>query len=78
MGIEMNFKIAGRHESHNGTAVVVENYNEGTIYIENNLPGEVGKLTTRKIGVCDGFAIYENYYDSGSDDYSYFAIAVEN
>lgn len=72
----INFHIQGRHESHRGEAVIVDNYNEGTIYVENNSPGEVGTLKTNKIGIVDGYEIYENYYDSGSDDYSYFAVKV--
>ena len=61
---------------HRGEAVIVENHNEGTIYAENNLPGIVGTLKTNKIGTIDGYTIYENYYDPGSDDYMYFAIKV--
>lgn len=70
----INFKIQGRHESHNGEAVIVENYNEGTIYVENNLPGLVGTLKTNKIGTYEGYEVFENYYDSGIIDYSYFAV----
>lgn len=68
---EINFSISGRHESHHGTATIVENYNEGTIYAENNLPGDV---KTRQIGSQDGYSIFENYTDSGSVDYVYFAV----
>ena len=70
----INFKIQGRNENHSGEAVIVENYNDGTIYVLNNLPGPMDKLKTNKIGNYDGYTIYENYYDSGSDDYSYFAV----
>jgi hypothetical protein len=76
MNTEINFRIQGRHQSHHGTAVIVDNYSEGVIDAKNNLPGEGRTLTTEKIGGYDGFAIYENYYDSGSVDYFYFAIAV--
>lgn len=67
------FKIEGQHETHRGTANIVPNKLEGVINAVNNLPGE-GELTSRIIGQVDGYDIYENYYDSGSDDYSYFAV----
>lgn len=70
----VNFKIQGKHESHYGEAVIVEDYNDGTIYVLNNLPGKIDDLKTTKIGAYQGFDIYENYYDSGSVDYSYFAV----
>jgi hypothetical protein len=72
----INFKIQGQHESHSGEAVIADNYNEGTIYVENNMPGTVGTLKTNLIGNFEGYKIYENYYDPGSDDYSYFAVAA--
>lgn len=71
----LNFSIKGQHESHNGTATIVPNYNEGTILALNDLMGTMDNLVTRKIGNVEGFDIYENYYDGGSDDYLYFAIA---
>ena len=70
----INFKIKGQHESHTGEAVIVPDYNEGTIYMLNNLPGEMDNMKTRKIGNAEGYDIYENYYDPGSDDYGYFAV----
>lgn len=72
----INFNFQGKHESHTGEAVIVPDYNEGTIYVLNNVPGKMDDLKTRKIGNVDGYDIYENYYDSGSDDYSYFAVKI--
>jgi len=78
------FKIQGRHESHSGEAVIVDSYNEGTIEMLNNLPGSMNNLKTNLIGVFEynvkdsefngNYKIYENYYESGSNDYGYFAI----
>lgn len=73
----INFKIRGRHENHRGEAIIVPDYKEGTNYMQNNLPGKVDFMKTRKIGNVDGYDIYENYYDPGSDDYGYFAIKTE-
>lgn len=70
----MNFKIQNRHTLHMGEALIFENYNDGTIYAENTLPGTVGHLKTNKIGSYSEHDIYENYYDSGSVDYFYFAL----
>lgn len=70
----INFKIQGRHESQSGEATIVEDYNEGTIYVMNNVPWDWDEIQTNKIGDFEGYSIYENYVDSGSDDYSYFAV----
>jgi hypothetical protein len=70
----LNFKITGNHEVHTGEATILNDYNEGTIHALNNMPGSMDALKTRKIGSFDGYDVYENYYDSGSSDYIYFAI----
>lgn len=74
LAVTINFSFMGNHEVHSGTAIVVPNYNEGTIVALNALPGSMDNLTTRKIGNQDEYIIYENYYDPGSNDYLYFAI----
>ena len=70
----LNFSIVGQHENHSGEAIIVGDKNEGTIEILNNMPGSMDNLKTRMIGNFDGYDIYENYYDSGSNDYAYFAV----
>lgn len=74
LATEIIFKIIGHHESHHGIAVIVENYNEGTIHALNNILGSMDDMRTRRIGAQDGYNIFENYTDSGSEDYVYFAI----
>lgn len=74
--LEINFKIQGRHTSHTGTAIIVDNYSEG-LKLANDFFSEMEfdeSMKTNKIGGQDGYAIYENYKDSGSVDYFYFAI----
>ncbi len=74
MKLTLNFSIRGQHENHNGEAIIVPSYNEGTLQILNNVPGEMDNLKTRMIGNVEGYDIYENYYDPGSNDYAYFAV----
>lgn len=70
----INFKIQGNHESHHGSAVIVSDYNEGINYSQNHLDCISDEIQSNKIGIYEGYFIYENYLDSGSDDYIYFAI----
>lgn len=83
----INFRIQSSN-LHTGTAVIVNSYADGVKYVEesdeiehsdeNAIP-EIGQtgLRTREIGLFEGYKIYENYYDSGSDDYVYFAVPLE-
>lgn len=80
----INFRIQGGN-LHTGTALIVENYAAGVEYagttnelehIDDNAIPEIGQtsLRTRDIGTFEGYKIYATYYDSGSDDYVYFAV----
>ena len=78
----INFQIQGRHESHSGEATIVESYRDGLRLVDETFTGQ---FKTNKIGVIkDGpqhdaekYAIYENYQDSGSNDYIYFALKLD-
>jgi hypothetical protein len=71
---KINFKVNGRHSTTTGEATIVNDYNDG-LKLASKMFGE--QFSTNKIAVVetlDGyFAIYENYADSGSNDYCYFA-----
>lgn len=69
----INFRINGRHTTTSGEANIVANYNDG-LKLASEMFG--GSFYTNKIAVVDNFAIYENYADSGSDQYCYFAIQL--
>lgn len=78
----ISFTVQGRHTVTTGEAVVVERVMVGVRAAAEVLEGH---FETRKIGEYkDGFRhdavtykIYENYQDSGSEDYFYFAIPIE-
>ena len=75
------FSIHGRFTNTTGEAIIVDSYKDGHNAVAYNFEGN---FTTLKIGEykegvrhdADVYAIYENYQDSGSDDYSYFAIKL--
>lgn len=73
----INFRIQGGN-LHTGIALIVDNYADGVKYAgttdELPEPEEGDDLFTRDIGTFEGHRIYANYYDSGSDDYVYFAV----
>ena len=76
MKTTINFNIHGKHEFHSGEATIVDSYNEGITIAGNNVSIFNGELKTNLIGGLDGYKIYENYSDSGSNDYYYFAIKI--
>lgn len=72
----INFSITTGTESHISSAVIVDNYNEGlnqaeTFFQENF---EEINFKTNEIGNFEGYSVFENYIDSGSNDYFYFAL----
>lgn len=83
MSIEsINFSVKGKHEMFNGNAAIVNNYKDG-IYMASQI--FESKWQTRKIGTHEGFrhddvkyAVYENYIDSDSIHYFYFAIEIND
>lgn len=68
----INFKFQLRHTSPSGIATVVSSYNNGFKHATEYFNGD---FKTERIGTTDnGYSIYENYQDSGSNEYIYFAI----
>lgn len=85
MKTSINFKVQFNHSSASGSAAIIDRnstYPFGTLReLASEEFGEDVKIN--KIGVAeqeesDGYVhqydIYESYRDSGSDDYSYYAI----
>lgn len=84
-----NFKIQGKHESHSGSAVIVESHLDvqqaaNSAFADN---GDNRAVTVREIGTSVGpdqpgyigtYEVYESYTDSGSDDYYYFAVMLSS
>lgn len=71
----IEFTTTGRHTTTTGEACVVNDYKEG-LGLASEIFGE--PFFTNKIAVAGNFAIYENYVDSGSDQYCYFAIQLNS
>lgn len=86
----INFKFQGNHESHSGTASIIDSnsHNQYQSMVEEANSAfesedvtirQIGKITTTQhaqSGYSDTYEIYETYVDSGSDDYYYYAIAI--
>lgn len=73
----INFTIQGQHESQSGEAIVVSSYSEGVELTTSMSPDFSNGFKTNLIGGFEGFKVYENYSDSGSNDYFYFAIKID-
>lgn len=77
MGNEVLFSIQTKTERLTGQAIVVDTYSEGKEKALDFFNGFIeGDFETNKIGSFDGYSIYENYIDSGSIDYFFFAIQI--
>jgi hypothetical protein len=77
----INFKINGNHESHSGQAVVLDFVTSGINSAAKHFGFENANLVKRnsigRVTVEDvEYSIFENYIDSGSEDYYYFAVEV--
>lgn len=84
-----NFQINGNHESHKGSAVILDTHLDVKQAAEEafRADGDERPVTVREIGFSAGpdqpgyagkYEIYESYTDSGSDDYYYFAVMVSS
>ena len=77
----IHFNIKGRHTSHNGSADLINSANEiKSLYAEHfNIYEHL--VSVNRIGIINiddaNYEIYESYYDSGSNDYLYFAVKSE-
>lgn len=71
MKTTINFNVKLRHTSSSGVATIVSSYAEGLNIASEHFDGN---YKTESIGINDDFMIYENYQDSGSNDYIYFAV----
>lgn len=72
------FEIKQQHNFRNGEAEIVSSYSEGkkaaqTFFDDS---GDEREMRTNLVGGYEGYKIYENYTDSGSVDYVYFAIKI--
>lgn len=67
----LNFKFQLKHTAPSGIAIVVSSNKEGLEHASEHFKGD---FKTEIIGAKEGYYIYENYQDSGSNDYFYFAI----
>jgi hypothetical protein len=84
-----NFQIKGQHESHKGSAVILDTHLDVREAAEQafRADGDERPVTVREIGFYAGpdqadyygkYEIYESYTDSGSDNYYYFAVMVSS
>jgi hypothetical protein len=79
----VNFSIKGKNETHKGTATVFHPITSGINAAIEYFGFENSNLVKKNcIGSTnvDGktYKIWENYIDSGSDDYFYFAVEIIN
>jgi|GEM_PF-6718658 len=77
MTTSINFRIAGQHENHSGSATVLSTASQVKAAAENafKADGDQREVKINKIGNFNGHQIFEAYTDSGSNDYYYFAVA---
>jgi len=78
MKTSIQFNITGNHEKHSGIAEVFDFTTSG--YVSAQFYFNHSDVKTNSIGKfsIDGknYTLFENYIDSASDDYYYFAIQI--
>lgn len=79
MTTTINFKIQGNHEYHSGTALVAPVITGGILAASQHFDFNPG-IKRNVIGIIEhegiNYKIFENYVDSGSNDYFYFAYEI--
>jgi len=76
----IHFNIQGRHESHNGSADIIDTPLEIKVMFAKKYNVFPEMVSVNRIGVANiediNYEVYESYVDSGSDDYLYFAVKI--
>lgn len=80
MKTTINFSIKGQHENHLGSAMVgfvTTGIYEAAIHFDFNPAIKRNMIGSQIIEGLE-YRVFENYVDSGSDDYFYFAVEIVN